>query len=310
MEPSTNRRSCFVIAPVGAPVASLLEALRKSGFEPFFISDFLTSRQKESSKVRAAFKSVDVVIALLFTGYPLENVFFELGIAIGLARPTIVFAELSACLPTAFGGIEIRRANLSEPNQLVPEINQFLEPKPTSSLEFRPIYDRPIRKISEPRPRRERLLEALRGLRESQSARLSDASLQQELTNVFTNAGVTVVQAPHHGRSRSFEIDLALWVDGIQREIGNPVAVEVKSRLSQGLLGEVKSRLAQSLGSVGATAGIIVHGGQSMQLPDHVAQSAPLIFVFSIDELANLLQEQTLANLLKSSWHAAQAKSS
>ena len=308
MEPSTNRRSCFVIAPVGAPVTSLLEELRKSRFEPFFISDFLTSRQKESSKVRAAFKSVDVVVALLFTEYPLENVFFELGIAIGLARPTIVFAEPGARLPDAFGGIQIRRVNLSEPNQLVPEINRFLEPKPTIQ-ELRPIYDRPVRKISEPRPRRDRLIDALRGLQESQSARLSDTSLQQELTNVFANAGATVVQAPHHGTSR-FEIDLALWVDDIQREIGNPVAVEVKSRLSQGLLSEVKSRLAQSLGSVGATAGIIVHGGQSMQLPDHVAQSAPLIFVFSVDELANLLQEQTLANLLKSSWHAARARSS
>jgi hypothetical protein len=309
MEPSTNRRSCFVIAPVGAPVSSLLEVLRKSRFEPFFISDFLTSRQKESSKVRAAFKSVDVVVALFFTEYPLENVFFELGIAIGLARPTIVFAEPTVRLPDAFGGIQIRRANLAEPNQLVPEINRFLEPK-SRSQELLPIYDRPIRKISEPHPRRERLLEALRGLQVSQSARLSDASLQQELTNVFTNAGATVVQAPHHGTSRSFEIDLALWVDDIQKEIGNPVVVEVKSRLSQDLLGAVKSRLAQSLGSVGATAGIIVHGGQSMQLPDHVAQSAPLIFVFSVDELATLLQEQTLANLLKSSWHAARARSS
>jgi hypothetical protein len=104
MQPITSRRSCFVIAPLGAPIAPFLETLRKNRFEPFFISDFLTSRQKAVPQVRAAFRSVDLVIGLLFSGYPLENAFFELGLALGLARPTVIFADHNAHISNAFGG--------------------------------------------------------------------------------------------------------------------------------------------------------------------------------------------------------------
>src|SRR6187401_619505 len=95
MEISPHRRSCFVVAPVGMPIGSFLELLRSHRCEPFFISDFLTSKTKAVSQVRTAFKTVDFVIGLLAAGRPLESAFFELGIAIGLARPTIIFADLN-----------------------------------------------------------------------------------------------------------------------------------------------------------------------------------------------------------------------
>jgi hypothetical protein len=306
MEPSPHRRSCFVVAPTGSPVAPFLELLRSNRFEPFFISDFLTSRNKAVSKVRSAFRSVDFVVGLLFAGRPLESTFFELGIALGLARPTIIFADLNAKIGDVFGGIEIRRMDLSHFDNLIPEVEEFLArtltPSDYKAVPYRAVSERAVRI---PLPRREQLHSALRALKNAQSSvgAISENELETEVTRTFASAGMTAVQARRD--RKSYTPDLALWIDTVQKEIGNPIAVEIKIALEEQSLAKATSRLSASLDSVGATAGIIVHTGPSLNQPHHVAQLSPLIFVFSVDELTQLLEERDFAAVLRASRSAA-----
>jgi hypothetical protein len=308
MEPSPHHRSCFVVAPTGAPVGPFLELLRSRRFEPFFISDFLTSRNKEAPKVRTAFRSVDFVIGLLFSGRPLESAFFELGIALGLAKPTIIFADLNTTIGDVFGGIEIRRMNLSQFSELIPAIEQFLRPEP-ASLAFKPAYvrDASTFRLRTRRPPHEQLKAAIKALRDTEKSAgiISAGQLEAEIARAFaSSAGVTAIRAPRLD-TISYRPDLALWIDSVQKEIGNPIAVEIKTALDERSLAGVSSEVSAGLDSVGATAGIIVHTGPSLNRPNHIVQVSPLILIFSVDELTQLLEEGTFAAVLKDSQSVA-----
>jgi hypothetical protein len=297
-----------VVAPIGTHVAPLLESLRSSRFEPFFVSDFLTSRSKAVSQVRTAFKSVDFVVGLLPAGRPLESTFFELGIALGLARPIIIFADVGVRIDDLFGAIEIQRADLSQPTGLISSIERFLIPKPSYYAE-RPVSVRAVstQVFRNPNSRPEQLQAALRALKAAQSVGGAnfESQLENEVTKTFASAGMTAVQAGRSHPRKSQTPDLALWIDSVQKEIGNPIAVEIKTRLDQANLTKVSRQLSASLESVGATAGIIVHAGPSLNQPDHVVQVAPLIFIFSVDELTQLLEEGDFATVLRTSQNAA-----
>ena len=80
----------------------------------------------------------------------------------------------------------------------------------------------------------------------------------------------------------------------MQKEIGNPIAVEIKLALEKQNLTSVASQLSMSLESVGATAGILIHAGPSLNQPHHVVQASPLILILRIDELTQLLEKLSI----------------
>src|SRR4051794_39504809 len=120
METPLLRKSCFVIAPYQVQVGSFLEALRRERIEPFFISDFLKSGKLAVSSLRTSFRSVDLVIAFLLPGHPLDNVIFEIGIAVGLRRPLIIFAAQGMQLPAGIEGLGVHFLDLNVLENAIP----------------------------------------------------------------------------------------------------------------------------------------------------------------------------------------------
>lgn len=299
-----HRKSCFVIAPIGVELAPFLEALRKNRFEPFFISDFLTSREKPASRVRTAFRSADFVIALLFSKCSLENVYFELGVALGLAKPAIVFADHGVSLPESFKGIEVHYRNLADLPSLISIVEQSLLPKPTSNFSARSAgagYPKP-RLNNDLVPSRQKLLAAIDALKKDQGSLFGPNAperLEARLFDLFASAGLTAAMAPAAVRRQARGPDLALWVDDVQKEIGNPIAIEIKSQLREHEIGDAVSRLAESLDLIGAKAGILLHTNKDLRIPHHVYQAAPLIFVISVQDLLALLENDTFGSVLK-----------
>lgn len=303
MEKFEYRQSCFVIAPAGIEIAQLLEALRRSRFEPFFISDFLLSGEHSASQIRSAFKSVDFVIVLLFQGRALENVFFELGFALGVGRPIFVFSDYHVKLPEAFRGLQVHYLH---PNALVETVVSTVahlwEPVAVSDVRGAdaPRVASPIAKG--PRVPREKLRTALDGLRSAYENSVGFPAGQQfqaQLTDVFASAGATVVEGPPRSRRRDHVPDLALWIDDVQKVIGNPIAVEIKSPLYEEDLDDAITRLAASLPSIGAKAGILIHDNPHLRQRHPVIRTAPLIFLFSVPELIEVLENKTFASTLK-----------
>src|SRR5262245_24662424 len=109
MEKSVARKSCLVVAPAELPIAPLLEAMRNVRIDPFFLSEFLKSGGKLSAnQLRHALRSADFIIALL-PGYGQPtNVLFEIGVAVGMRRPLLIFAESGADIPSNISGVDVR----------------------------------------------------------------------------------------------------------------------------------------------------------------------------------------------------------
>jgi hypothetical protein len=299
-------RSCFVVTPPGMRVNAFLEILRANNFEPFLISDFLAAGLKSSAKVRQAFKSVDFVICLLFADRQPDNQLFELGIAYGLARRTIIFADLNASIPSAISTLKVERVSFEDFGSLIPFIKRFMEPKPSSGFDFRPVPERMSRAIREPIPKRQALQIALDALRATnETAQTSPSQLfERQVTDVLSRSGLTVVEARSRRLDSSPTVDLALWIDELQREIGNPIAVSIKSNLTPAGLQKAIEALTLSLSFVGAKAGVVIYAGKSATVGERIAQRSPLIYVFSIDELLSLLEAGTFVSELRAAYEA------
>jgi hypothetical protein len=305
VNPEGPRRSCFVIAPVGAEVSHLLEVLRDHRCEPFFISDYLNRGRSTASEVRAAFRSVDFVIALLLANHPLENVFFELGLAFGLGRRLLIIAEPGA--PHSFDIARFRVQLISHndraavANTVEDYFKHVLDIDKPSLFSPQPVYAvAEARTSSSERYRNEKLAAEIERLRNTLAEKSPTPEwLESQILLILTSAGFPVAEAPEATRRRSPTPDLALWMDSIQREIGNPIAIEVKLVLPRHRLEETINRLAMSLRSVDAKAGILLHAQNDLRLPSPVIRWDPLIFVFSIDEFLPLLEAGKLDDHLK-----------
>jgi hypothetical protein len=293
---------------MGVGIAPFLEALRKSGFEPFFFSDFVQTAKTAVSQIRSAFRSVDLVIVLLVHGRALENVFFEMGIALGMARPIIIFADPGVELPIGLSGIRLHRTDLTDLADLVPTVEKFTNTKAPSDAHARVGSAGSVSSSLAPDrgPSREKLNAAIAAIRNAQAHGVGVTSIHLErlITELFKSADLRVVEAPQQVRRRVRVPDLAVWIDDVQKEIGNPIAVEIKASLYENALDDVTSQLTASLRSVDAKAGILIHTNSNIRRAHNLFQTSPLIFIFTIDELLNVVENSSLSTALKNSLHA------
>jgi hypothetical protein len=301
------RKSCFVVAPYDVAISSFLEALRKERIEPFFISDFLKRGELAISNVRAAFRSVDLVIALLVHGHRLENVFFEIGMAAGLGRPILLFSTSEVDLPSDLRGLKIHRVDLSNPENAIPIIKKWLEPKERAEQadSIGLAAGLPAER-SKARMKGAALRDETQRMRNVLAHTADGRQLELELSRFLTEIGWTVVEAKPDARDRA--PDLAVWIDEIQKDVGNPLAVEVKTRLTRAQLDQSVSQLSRYLSSAGAKAGLILYNGPELALNKNVAQNYPPIFAFSLAEFANLIEDEKFPAALKSSSEMAKRR--
>jgi hypothetical protein len=88
-------RSVFVICESGSDVKSLVAVLQKLGLERLTPEDATGAAGSGVTGTRRLISSADIVCAVLEERNG-PGVYFELGYALGLARPVVVIGELAA----------------------------------------------------------------------------------------------------------------------------------------------------------------------------------------------------------------------
>ena len=273
-----TQKTCFLAAPFGASTDVLVKELQRQGFR---VRDGRTLALPGTSvleEIRAAVRAADLMCAVL-PSRPSPNAYLEIGLAVGLAKPVALFAEIGAELPSDLAGLTYCRAGLQDGPELARFLSVFLKHYPKKA---RPISSRPRRsaaKLGEAQAARARnLLGAAHGL-----------ELEKLISDLLSEVGYVVSQ-PYGERKGA--VDFAVWIDALQATIGNPVPVEVKANISTPIaLREAETQLRKHLERVGTKLGLLVYAPHG-EIPFPAASPGfPIVVRLSGARLIDLLEE-------------------
>jgi hypothetical protein len=234
--------------------------------------------------IRDAIADADFVCGVISNGPVNASVFLELGVAIGVGRPSLVFAAPKAELPVILRGQPYARASLKDSEALRFHLDAFLKNAGKSNGEQEP-SDRDPGITRDPT----RIASALDQLAawEAEGAFPPEHELVQILADVFEAAGyVTSTARAAIGRD-DLRADLAVWVDELQATIGNPLLIEVSAQ--RPVSPDKVRQLRHVLGELQSPLGLLV----SWRLPEGVQIRddwlGPIIIVMGAGELVELV---------------------
>jgi hypothetical protein len=269
-------RSCFILAPLGAQIEVLREALSARGIRCIDATSLSVIGASFKEQIRSAIASADFICVFMPHGSAPINLVFELGMGVGLGRPLLIFAEPGAEFPFGIDESLFIRTAIMDRKVVDGHLDAFLqhagrkEPRPRSPLSS---SRKPVGKES-----------ALRALdRVSQGGRLSGLEFERFVAELLRRAGYTV--STSHGR-RDVGADMAVWMDELELSVGNPLVVEVKyGRLSSSRLEAAERQLAGYVTGTHAKAGLLIYcdvrGKEFASLPS----GPPMVVRISAREL-------------------------
>ncbi len=217
---------------------------------------------------------------------------FELGLSIGSSIPIAILAEPSARIPFDIASIRFARVSLSRADQVEGAIRSLLKTIETgrSMLQERP-HDQ-VKRINAGEARKR-----LRSLRQN----VNERRLADFVQSLFEQAGiaVSVIHGPNEVGA-----DMAIWLDGVDLILGNPILIEIKNKLSQRDLAIVHVQVRQAMTALGAQCALIICNEDKTKgirpMPPW-----PLLVVLTVDELIEVLSKGHLSNALVESRNRA-----
>ena len=222
--------------------------------------------------------SADAVIVVLESDA--SNVLFELGIAFGLRKPTLVLVKPGDSIPpfAAFTRYLTYTGSVTEILKLGVEgfLGTVRPHKPTKSAE------RPKRQMSpgDIEPTSHFQTEEIERLR----AQPQEQQLHALVHSVLTSAGVTSVQDDAGSRDRG--VDFVVWSDSLRGSFGNPVLIEVKGYLERAQFQSAYYRLTKLVSESKSAAGVLLYLKRPGQVFERPQRWNPLVLWFDIGEFS------------------------
>jgi hypothetical protein len=281
---AATRRKCFISAPFGTDTSQLIEAFRRRDVECLRL-DNLKPGAAVIDTLQKLVHDVTFVCGVFKGPSPNPNVLFELGLAAGLQKPIVVLSELDANVPLDLKSLLVVHISIDDAASIDTAIDSLLQHVTRGTPK-----QKSIPRNLEATIDRDAALKRLAALSGSAAAQRGIA-YETFVRDLFEEANITVSQPSRMDTGA----DLAIWLNGIEPVIGNPILVEVKGgEATSQRQHEAETKLLQSLGKVAAPAGMIIWVGESSR-PRKTATNLPIVFTFSIVELIDLLATRRLA---------------
>ena len=118
---STNMRrtrSCLISAPLGKDLGLLTMVLERAGVDWQWARSDLGASERLLGDLRKIVRGVDFVVGVLFGHQEDSNTVFELGVAVGAAKPLLVVVTSDAALPINLQSVPYLRASLQDEQAL------------------------------------------------------------------------------------------------------------------------------------------------------------------------------------------------
>ena len=216
-----TRRTCFISAPAEADTTILQNILNERGLSVLIEQGDVKSNLSLGKNLLNAIVSSDFFIGVLQAGVDNSMVYYEIGIANGTGKRTLIFTSPSIknSVKNIKGSLYMRVAmdnregmefaidQVIKAPEIEPKVEQTEKPK-----------NKPIGKIAKD------LLAELSKPESTWGAHPEDAVIR-----ALGSSGVNVLVRSKYWDSGA---DMALWADELEGSVGNPLLIEVKQHIS------------------------------------------------------------------------------
>ena len=280
-------RTCYISAPAGSNLKVLRSALDKRQIRVTAPSD-LPGDPTSSAQLSHPLATADLVIGVLTAARRSDWVLFELGQAFVTKRQILLFIPPKgiAYFPLDLKGILTVRTSLTNReaiefslDQLLAAPQQKLSPAPQISFGegLGPRADQLIREANQ----------AISGHQPLELERIIERALRE--------SGVEALSTEFKEDQGA---DVAVWSDALQKSVGNPLLIEIKTRIADRRSAqEVAAKLAKQAQSSGSLWGLLLYGeGPSFS---SIQQSLPPnVLALSIADLLERMKDRPFAEVV------------
>jgi TIR domain len=279
-------RTVFLSAPVGLETRPIRQAFEKKGVRTFSPDQLDMPGQRFTDVIQEAINRADLVVAVVDSSAASNFVFFEMGYAVKMGKPTAVLIADDATNPFwVSSGIPYFRFNPEHPTGLDFVAQQILSlphhgSKSTAGVkETHPIGAKATELL-------ERLANAGNDINEHELLEIIGLALRE--TGVASISG--------HGKDQY--PDFAVWSDDFFPWVGNPVAIELKRELVPNMSTAFAIRhLHEAMTKAGFVFGILVYLNGSADFETSIP--FPNVAAISIKDLLESLRTTSLGNFVR-----------
>jgi len=214
-------RACYISSPSGVKTSAIENVLASRGLITVLGSEVTKAADISGRNIIQSIVNSDYMIAVLRSGADNTNVYYEIGLAHGLGKRTLIFAspEIKQSVAKLKSSLYLR-LEINNEDSIAFAIDQVL-----GAPEI--IIDSPGMVVGENKPigkLADDLLSELRNPDSTWGAHPENAVVQA--------LGTSGVNALVKSKNLDEGADIAVWADELENLIGNPLLVEVKQRIS------------------------------------------------------------------------------
>lgn len=283
-------KTCFISAPAGTPLGVLRASLQSRGLRVLVPHD-LAAGADWASGIQKQLSQADLVIGVLTSARQSPWVLFELGQASALGRRIVLITPNNADpIPFALHHLLVLRIDLDNQEAIGFALDQLLAapdpPKSGPTPQVKPPFGGLGSKADDLLAALDRLLAASNG-----------QAIEQVVADALRSSGTDlVVTSPN----RTIGADFAVWSDVLEPFVGNPLLIEVKSRI-RGKTDATRAvrQLASYLGASGSRWALLLYGDGPDSEGQAWSASPPNVLVLSLRSLLEALRSQAFPEVVR-----------
>jgi hypothetical protein len=286
---TTASKTCFISAPAGTNLDVLRASLERRGLR-VLVPHELAVGADWASEIQKQLSRSDLVIGVMTADRQSPWVLFELGQASALGRRIVLITSPKTDpIPFSLHQFVVIRTELNNEDAIGFALDQVLS-APEASKREASIHAKPLIGLG---TKSDDFLETL----ERSLATNDWRSLEQIVGDALRLSGAdVVVPSP----MRDVGADLAVWSDVLEPFVGNPLLIEVKSRLN-GKADATRAikQLASYIGASGSRWALLLYGEGPDIEGQSIASTVPNILVISIRTLLESLRTRAFPELVR-----------
>ncbi len=279
------RKKRVFIASSQADAAEVQKAMLQFDLDAVTLDQIATPGTTWVDSLHRCLNDSDMVIGIMGDRRKETNVFFELGVASALNKPTLLFLTPDYPIDNIPpSGIPYLRMDLRNEDAIMFGVKQALSLSPRDPIR-QPAEGFTTRPIG---PVADQLLAKL--------AQTSPREFEDIVYEALKASGPTTIARGSQFEDR--EIDFAVWSNDLEPTIANPLLIECKSSLgSQSDINEMIGRMFGALHAIPNGWGIVLYK-ETGKAAKAVPRTLPVVFI-SAEDFINGLRDTGLAEYVR-----------